>query len=141
MDNIDSCQRPVFSLGVSQHKLKLTNLWKFELNWSSELRGNNDKEKTPWHEVVCFQMLDFETSKSNSTVSKSNSYFSGKFFLSRKLRYFRGSRFAQCFYTVLHCLLPILIIRFLSQNLFWILPIVSSAFKNYVGIVYSDMHR
>ena len=31
------------------------------------------KEKTPLsHEVVCFQMLDFETSKSNSNVSKSN---------------------------------------------------------------------
>ena len=25
------------------------------------------------HEVVCFQMLEFETSKSNSEVSKSNS--------------------------------------------------------------------
>ena len=33
------------------------------------------KEKTPLsHEVVCFQMLDFETSKSNSEVSKSNSW-------------------------------------------------------------------
>ena len=31
------------------------------------------KEKTPLsREVVCFQMLDFETSKSNSEVSKSN---------------------------------------------------------------------
>ena len=32
------------------------------------------EEKTPLsHKVVCFQMLDFETSKSNSEVSKSNS--------------------------------------------------------------------
>ena len=32
------------------------------------------KEKTPLsHEVVCFQMLDSETSKSSSEVSKSNS--------------------------------------------------------------------
>ena len=32
------------------------------------------KEKTPFsHEVVCFQFLDFETSKSNFEVSKSNS--------------------------------------------------------------------
>ena len=31
-------------------------------------------EKTPLsHEVVCFQTLDFGTSKSNSEVSKSNS--------------------------------------------------------------------
>ena len=33
------------------------------------------KEKTPLsHEVVPFQMLDFETSKSNYDVSKSNSW-------------------------------------------------------------------
>ena len=33
------------------------------------------KEKTPLsHKVVCFQMLDFGTSKSNSEVSKSNSW-------------------------------------------------------------------
>ena len=32
------------------------------------------EEKTPLsHEVVCFQMLDFETSKSKSELSKSNS--------------------------------------------------------------------
>ena len=32
------------------------------------------KEKTPLsHKVVCFQMLDFETSNSKSEVSKSNS--------------------------------------------------------------------
>ena len=32
--------------------------------------------KTPLsHEVVCFQMLDFRTSKSNSEVWKSNSFF------------------------------------------------------------------
>ena len=28
-----NCHRPVFSLGVSQHKHKITNLWKFEINW------------------------------------------------------------------------------------------------------------
>ena len=33
------------------------------------------KEKTPLsHEVVCFQMLDFEASNSKSEVSKSNSW-------------------------------------------------------------------
>ena len=32
------------------------------------------EEETPMsHEVVCFQMLDFGTSKSNSEISKSNS--------------------------------------------------------------------
>ena len=33
---IGNCQRPVFSLGVSQHIHKITNLWKFELNRPSE---------------------------------------------------------------------------------------------------------
>ena len=42
------------------------------------------EEKTPLsHEVVCFLMLDFGTSKSNSKVSKSNSNILGEnyFFL------------------------------------------------------------
>ena len=69
---------------------KITNLWKFELNWSSELRDNNERKAPLSHEVVCLQMLDFETSKSNSEVSK------WKLPHSRKLRYFRGSRFSQC---------------------------------------------
>ena len=37
MDTIGYCQRPVFSLAVSQHMHKITNLWKFELDWSLEL--------------------------------------------------------------------------------------------------------
>ena len=32
-----------------------------------------EEKNTLSHEVVCFQMLDFDTSKSNSEVSKSNS--------------------------------------------------------------------
>ena len=56
LNMIGGCQRPVFSLGVSQHMHKITNLWKFELNWSSKLQENNE-EKTPLlHKFVCFQM-------------------------------------------------------------------------------------
>ena len=44
---IGKCQRPVFSLGVSQHKHKITSLWKFELNWSSKLRENDKRKNTP----------------------------------------------------------------------------------------------
>ena len=33
-----------------------------------------EEKKTLSHKVVCFQMLDFETSKSNSEVSKTNSW-------------------------------------------------------------------
>ncbi len=46
LDTFGNCQRPVFSLGVSQHMHKITNLWKFELNWSSELRNNNGTKNT-----------------------------------------------------------------------------------------------
>ena len=44
-DTIGDCQRPVFPLGVSQHAHKITKLWKFELNWSSKLRDNNERNK------------------------------------------------------------------------------------------------
>ena len=75
MDTIGNCQRPVFPLGVSQHMHKITKLWKFELDWSSELRDNNERKKPALlHQVVCFQMLDFETSISKLEVSKSNSW-------------------------------------------------------------------
>ena len=56
------------------------------------------KEKTPLpHKVVCFQMLDFETSKSNFEFSKSNLWkitsFSKSLLLQREL-------FLTMFYTV-----------------------------------------
>ena len=46
LDTIVNCQRPVFSLGVSHHLRKKTSLWKFELNWASKLRDNNEKKNT-----------------------------------------------------------------------------------------------
>ena len=39
------CHRPVFSLGVSQHMHKITNLWTFLLNWSSKMQDNNEGKK------------------------------------------------------------------------------------------------
>ena len=45
-----NCQRPVwnwvFSLAVSQHACKITNLWKFEHKWSSKLRDNSERKNT-----------------------------------------------------------------------------------------------
>ena len=41
-----NCQRPVFSLGVSHHKHKITSLWKFVLNRSSKLRENDERKNT-----------------------------------------------------------------------------------------------
>ena len=49
VDTIGNCQRPVFSLSVSQHMHKITNLWKFEIDWSSELRDNYERKKHPRH--------------------------------------------------------------------------------------------
>ena len=91
-----NCHRPVFSLGVSQHMHKITNLWKFELNLLSKLRDNSGRKNT---------LVTLGTSKSNSEVSKSNSnILVENNFVSQKLRCFRGSRFSHCLY---HQLLPI----------------------------------
>ena len=59
VDTIGSCQTPVFSLAVSQHMHKITNL---ELDLSSELRENYDRKIHPCTRN-CFQMLDFKTSR------------------------------------------------------------------------------
>ena len=68
MDTIGKCQRPVFTLGVSPHMHKKQTCE----NMSSIGRQSYEiimKEKTPLkHEVVCFQMLDFEVSISKSEV-------------------------------------------------------------------------
>ena len=74
MDTVGNCQRLVLTVGVSQHMHNITNLWKFELNRSSKLRDNNERKTPLSHKVVCFQMLDFETSNSKSEVLKSNSW-------------------------------------------------------------------
>ena len=44
LETIGNCQRLVFSLGVSQHMHNITDLGKFELNWSSKLRDNNERK-------------------------------------------------------------------------------------------------
>ena len=55
------------------------------------------KEKTPLsYEVVCFLMLDFETTSSKSEVSKSNTWKIASF-SKTNVRHFSGSRFTQCF--------------------------------------------
>ena len=46
LDTNGNCQRPVFSLGVSQHMHKITNLWKFELNRSTKLGDNIERKNT-----------------------------------------------------------------------------------------------
>ena len=46
LDTIGNSQRPVFSLVVSQHMNKITNLYTFQLNWLSKLRDNNEGKNT-----------------------------------------------------------------------------------------------
>ena len=82
MGTIGNCQRPVFSVGVSHHKHKITSLWKFGLNRSSKLRENDERNNTLVRRFCV--LLD------------RNNYFSEKLPLSQKLR-FRGSRLPKCF--------------------------------------------
>ena len=90
---MSSALKTVFSL-VSQHMHKTTNLWKFELYW---LRDNNGCTKHLSQEIVFFQMLDFETSTSNSAVSKSNSWKITPF---SKTTPFQREPFLTTFYTI-----------------------------------------
>ena len=75
LDTFGNCQRPVFS-----HLVYLNICTKYQTceNLNSIACRSCEiimEEKTPLsHEVVCFQMLDFETSNSKSEVSKSNSW-------------------------------------------------------------------
>ena len=97
-----NCQRPVFLIGVSHHKHKITSLWKFGLNWSSKLR-ENDERKTPLlDEFVGFQ-IGIKYFQQEVFL-----YLSEKLPLSQNIRYFRGSRFPQYFIisTALKCSLP-----------------------------------
>ena len=58
LDTIGNCQRPVFSLCVYQHVHKGTILWKFERDWSSELRGNYERKNPPLSHKMCAWFLD-----------------------------------------------------------------------------------
>ena len=88
---------------------KITNLWKFWLNWSSNLQEHTERICF-LQNIVCFQMHNnrlqlksFITRVRNDLFRK---YFSEK---TKKLCYFRESRFSQCFTlpTALHHSLPI----------------------------------
>ena len=46
VDTIGNCQRQAFTVGVSQNMHKITNLWKFELSRSSNLRDKNERKNT-----------------------------------------------------------------------------------------------
>ena len=87
------------------------------------------KDKTPLsHEVVCFQMLEFETSKSNSEVSKSNSNIlvRNNFFLENNVTLEEAVPHNVLLSTSLHWSLTS---KSYGNNYFEQLPIVSSVFN------------
>ena len=107
VDTIGNCQRLVFTIGVSQHMHKITNLWKFELNRLQDINERKNTCVAPWsHEVVCFQMLDFETSNSKSEVSRSNLWKITSFLKTTSLQ---RELFLTMFYTI--NLSPLLVIK------------------------------
>ena len=150
LDASGNCQRPVFSIGVSQHMHKITNIWKFKLDWSSKLRDNNERKTPLSHEVVYFQMLDFGTSKSNSEVSKSNSNICvEKYFFLKKTTLFQREPFlmfytinsAPLFVTKLVVMLTIILIKYhqcpvhlsidhFSCNAKWLTPLYMTRYKS-----------
>ena len=46
MDTFGKCKRPVFSLGVSQHKKNNNKITNFGIDWSSKLQQNNESKNT-----------------------------------------------------------------------------------------------
>ena len=118
-------------LNITIHKI--TNLWKFEFNWSSNLRDNNERiKKKPCHMKWCFQMLDFGTSTSNSEVSKSNSWKVTSF---SKTTLLHREPFDTICYTINS--IAYYQVSLYANNYFEYLPIVFYAFKFYMIIFFN----
>ena len=121
---------------VPQHMHKITNLWIFFSSISGRSFEIIMKEKKPLsNEVVCPQTLDFVTWKSNSEVSKSNSWEITSF---SKTTVFQREPFLKLFYTII---LPITCyqLRFYVNKYFEYLPTVSTAFiRHWTLLVYSS---
>ena len=58
LNTFGGCQRPVFSLGVSQYIMhKISSLWKSGLIWSLKLRENDERKNViVGFKIVCFQI-------------------------------------------------------------------------------------
>ena len=90
----------------------------------SKLRDNNDRKNT----LVTRSAFKCLISRPQNLILRFRSQICGKLLPSRKLRYFIGSRFSQCFIpsTAPHNRYQV---RFYANNYFELLPIVSTAFK------------
>ena len=87
---------------------KITNVWKFELNWSSKLRDNNGRNTPLSYKVLCFGDAWFWELKIylHYKVSKSNLWKIISFSKTTQLQ--RKPSLTKCIIisTALHCLLP-----------------------------------
>ena len=127
LDTIGICKRLAFIVGVSQHMHKITNLWKFELNRSSNFRDNNDRKNTLVTRSCVRLDSWFRDLKSCSLRSRNQ--IRGKFLLSWKLWHFREGVISHN--VLYHQPLPSTgqQERFYANNYFEWLPTVPTAFK------------
>ena len=98
LDTFNNCQRPVFTLKIMH---KITNLYKFGLNWSSKLGENNGRNKHPCRtSCVLLDALNLRPQMRSRIQFK----YVSEILLLSQIRYFRGSSFSM-FYTVNNSLL------------------------------------
>ena len=117
LDTIRNYPRPVFSLGVSQHMLKITNLWKFDLNWSSKWQDNNGRKNTNVTQSCVLSDAWFRDLKFVESYFFLENYVTSEEAVSHNVLYYQQ--------------LPITRyqVRFYTNNYFEYLPIASSALK------------
>ena len=80
---------------------KITDLWKFDLNWSSKLQDNNGRKNTIVVQSCVLSDAGFRDLKmqfSGLEIKFKHMYIGGKWLLSQKLHYFRRSRFVTMYY-------------------------------------------
>ena len=94
LDTIGNCQRPVFSLGVSQHKHKITNPVK---KFSLKLRYNNERKIPFLHEVCAFSCLILRL---QNLILRSRIKFVEKYFFLQKTLSLQRKPFLTMFYTI-----------------------------------------
>ena len=134
LDTIGNCQRLVFSLAVSHHKHKITNIWKFELNRSSKLRDNDERKTTlvtrscvlsdAWFRDIRFSFWGLETKIVENYFFFKN-YVSSEGAYSDNVLYFQPlpiTRYQVSF-------LCYQVSFFYANNYCELSPIVSTAFK------------
>ena len=112
-----NCQRLAFTVGVSQHMHKQTNLWKFELNRSSKLRDNNERRKHPFHtKLYAFRWL---ISRPQVLNLRSRNQIRGKLLPFSKTMALQRELFLTMLYTI--NLSPLLVTKKgLMLKLFWV---------------------